>query len=132
MRKFFSGLVLIPLAIVFIVFAVANRHLVTVSFDPFNTANPSVGITLPLFAVIIAVAILGVGAGGMASWFRQRHWRRAARLHEADARQARAELADLRAHAATAARNAPQRLPAPMQTGIGYGASERDKSGATL
>jgi uncharacterized integral membrane protein len=131
MRKFFSGLVLIPLAIVFIVFAVANRHLVTVSFDPFNTANPSVGITLPLFAVIIAVAILGVGAGGMASWFRQRHWRRAARLHEADARQARAELADLRAHAATAARNAPQRLPAPMQTGIGY-ASERDKSGATL
>jgi uncharacterized integral membrane protein len=132
MRKFLSGLVLIPLAIVFIVFAVANRHSVTVSFDPFNTVNPSVGFTLPLFVVIIAVAILGVVAGGMATWFRQGRWRRAARLHETDARQARLELADLRVQAATAARQAPQRLPAPMQPGLGYGPSERDKTGATL
>ena len=56
MRKFLSGLVLIPLAVLFVVFAVANRHLVTVSFDPFNTAAPSVGVTLPLFIVLIAIA----------------------------------------------------------------------------
>ncbi len=131
MRKFFSGLVLIPLAIVFVVFAVANRHFVTVSFDPFNSASPSVALTLPLFVVIVVVAILGVVAGGMATWLRQGRWRRAARLHEADARQSRLELADLRVQAA-AARNAPQRLPAPLPTGIGYGPSERDKTGATL
>ena len=40
---------------------------------------------MPLFVVIIAVAILGVGAGGLATWFRQRRWRRAARQHEAEA-----------------------------------------------
>ena len=34
MRKFFSALVLVPLGLIFTVFAVANRHLVTVSFDP--------------------------------------------------------------------------------------------------
>ena len=131
MRKFFSGLVLIPLGLVFIVFAVANRHLVTVSFDPFNSTNPSVAVTLPLFVVIIAVAILGVVAGGTATWFRQRHWRRAARHSEADARQARAELADLRARAVTPSRYDQQRLPAP-QAGGGYGATGRDKQGATL
>src|SRR5580698_3209466 len=111
MRKFFTGLVLIPLGLIFIVFAVANRHLVTVSFDPFNSVDPSVAVRLPLFVVIIAVAILGVAAGGSATWFRQRHWRRAARQHEADARQVRAQLDDLRAHVATA-RGHQQRLPA--------------------
>ena len=130
MRKFFSGVVLIPLGLIFIVFAVANRHPVTVSFDPFNSTDPSVALTLPLFVVIIAVAILGVAAGGIATWFRQRHWRRAARQHEADARQARAQLADLRAAAATS-RGDPQRLSAPSQGG-GYGVSGRDKQGATL
>jgi uncharacterized integral membrane protein len=130
MRKFFTALVLIPLGLIFIVFAVANRHLVTVSFDPFNSSDPSAGVTLPLFVVIIAVAILGVVAGGCATWFRQRHWRRAARQHEADARQARAQLADLRAAAVTS-RGDPQRLPSPSQGG-GYGPSGRDKQGATL
>ena len=96
MRKFFTAVVVIPLGLIFIVFAVANRHLVTVSFDPFNSTDPSIAVTLPLFVVIIAVAILGVAAGGSATWFRQRHWRRAARQHEADARTALAQLADLR------------------------------------
>src|SRR5260370_16605873 len=76
MRKFFTGLVLIPLGVIFVVFAVANRHAVTVSFDPFNSTDPSLGVRLPLFVVIIAVAILAVVAGGPATWFRQRHSRR--------------------------------------------------------
>lgn len=132
MRKFFTALVLIPVAIIFIVFAVANRHLVTVSFDPFNSSNPSVGVTLPLFVVIILAAILGVIAGGMATWFRQGRWRRAARLHEADARLARTELADLRVHTASGSRYTAQRLPAPLSAGSLATAGERDKSGATL
>src|SRR5437879_13821342 len=82
MRKFFTALVVIPLGLIFIVFAVANRHFVTVSFDPFNSTDPAIAVSMPLFAVIIAVAILGVAAGGMATWFRQRHWRRAARQRE--------------------------------------------------
>ncbi|WP_407149481.1 lipopolysaccharide assembly protein LapA domain-containing protein [Bradyrhizobium sp. ORS 86] len=128
MRKFFTALVVIPLGLIFIIFAVANRHWVTVSFDPFNSVTPTIAVTLPLFVVIIASAILGVLAGGIATWFRQGRWRRAARQHEADARRARAELADLRAAAARG--DAPQ-LPAPSQTGF-YGSAGRDKQGATL
>ncbi len=96
MRKFFKVLVLVPLAVIFVVFAIANRRPVTVSFDPFNLATPSIGATLPLFVVIILVAILGVVAGSMATWLSNRHWRREARRHEEDAREARAELALLR------------------------------------
>ena len=130
MRKFVNALVVIPLGIFFVIFAVANRHLVTVSFDPFNSTTPVVAVTLPLFVVIIAVAIIGVAAGGMATWFRQGRWRRAARQHEADARQARAQLADLRT-SMPALGGEQQRLPAPLQGGF-YGSAGRDKQGATL
>jgi uncharacterized integral membrane protein len=130
MRKFFTALIVIPLGFVFVVFAVANRHFVTVSFDPFNSTDPSLAISLPLFALIIAVAIVGVLAGGLATWFGQRHWRRAARRHEADARDVRAQLADLRAQASVS-RADPQRLSLPSPGGL-YGASGRDKQGATL
>jgi uncharacterized integral membrane protein len=128
MRKFLTALIVVPVAILFLVFAVANRHLVTVSFDPFNSSDPSIGARLPLFVVLIVVAIVGVVAGGSATWIRQRHWRRAARQHEADARRARAELADLRAAASVLqpAQRPMQSLPAP------YAAGERDKAGATL
>ena len=129
MRKFFSALTVIPLALLFTVFAVANRHLVTVSFDPFNSRDPSAGVTMPLFIVIIAVAVLGVVAGGTATWLRQRHWRRAARQHEADARQAQAQLAELRAGATS--REESRFLALPPQ-GTGSGTGGRDKQGATL
>jgi len=99
MRKFLNAILFIPLGLIFVVFAVANRHAITVSFDPFDSRDPSLGVTLPLFVVLIAVAIFGVVAGGAATWIAQRHWRRAARRHEADAAQARMELADFKAAA---------------------------------
>ena len=132
MRKFLTALIVVPLGLLFVVFAVANRHFVTVSFDPFNTRDPSVSLTMPLFAVIIVVAILGVVAGGTATWFRQRHWRRAARQHEADAKLAEAQLAELRAAAMTPSRGDPRRLLALPPQGAGYAAGGRDKHGATL
>jgi uncharacterized integral membrane protein len=130
MRKFFTALIVIPLGLIFIVFAVANRHLVTVSFDPFNSTDPSIAVTLPLFVVIILVAILGVVAGGIATWFRQRRWRRAARQHEADARAAKAQLADLRA-GALSSHGDSRHLPALTLGGL-FAATGRDKQGATL
>jgi uncharacterized integral membrane protein len=130
MRKFLTALIVIPLGLVLVAFAVANRHFVTVSFDPFISDDPSLSVTLPLFLLLILVGALGVLAGGCAVWFGQRHWRRAARRHEADARTARTELAGLRAQTA-AARPEPQRLAAPAGTGL-YGPIGRDKQRATL
>jgi uncharacterized integral membrane protein len=124
MRKFLNAVISIPLGVILVVFAVANHHMVTVSFDPFNSSDPALGVTLPLFVVVIAVAILGVVAGGSATWLSQRRWRRSARQHEADARELRAQLADWRANAAMAQRRDSNLLPQ-----VGY---RRDKQGATL
>lgn len=92
LRKIFNALILLPLAIVFVIFAIANRHMVTLSFDPFGAPDPALSLTLPLFVVILLAAIAGVAVGGSAAWLRQRRWRQAARRHEADAQAARSQL----------------------------------------
>jgi len=130
MRKFLTALIVIPLGLLLVIFAVTNRHFVTVSFDPFMSNDPALSVTLTLFLLLILVAAVGVIAGGCAVWFGQRHWRRTARRHEADARAARGELAGLRASTAPA-RPDQQRLPAPSGAGL-YGSVGRDKQRATL
>ena len=75
-RKLVSALVLVPLAIVLIAFAVANRESILVSLDPFDQANPALSIRLPLFVLILIVVIAAVILGGIAAWLRQSKWRR--------------------------------------------------------
>jgi uncharacterized integral membrane protein len=112
MRKIITALFLVPLAIAFVLFAVANRESVLVSFDPFDRASPALGVGLPLFALILILLITGVLLGGIAAWLRQGKWRRAARLAEAEARRLRAELAELRqGQAADRVPPAPQDRP---------------------
>ncbi|MGJ4992961.1 lipopolysaccharide assembly protein LapA domain-containing protein [Bradyrhizobium sp. HKCCYLS3077] len=130
MRKFLTVVIVLPLLVLFVIFAVANRHFVTVSFDPFNAVNPALAVSVPLFALIIAVAIAGVIAGGFATWIGQHRWRRAARRHQADAEAARAQVAQLSA-AARANQGSGQSLvpAAPARLFAPYG---RDKQGAAL
>lgn len=134
MRKFLTTLIVLPLALIFIAFAVANRHFVTLSLDPFNSADPAVALTLPLFVVVIVMAGLGVIAGGIATWLGQRRWRRAARRLEGELHDARTRLAGTEASLAQL-RNSQAGDPAgqavsgqiPYFMGIG-----RDKHGAPL
>jgi uncharacterized integral membrane protein len=95
-RKVVTALVLIPLAIVFIAFAVANRRTVTVSFDPFDPSEPALSVAVPLYVLILALIVGGVIVGGVAAWLRQGKWRWRARLAESQARELRAENEQLR------------------------------------
>lgn len=70
---------LVPLAIVLIMFAVANRGVVNVSFDPFDPAQPALAVRMPLFLLIFVTLITGVVLGGFAAWLRQGRYRRATR-----------------------------------------------------
>jgi len=96
LRKIVAAVILIPLAIVIVAFAVANRQIVTVSLDPFSPEHPASSVTLPLFVLVIGLLIVGVVIGGAASWLRHGHWRRTARRFERDIRELRSELASLR------------------------------------
>jgi uncharacterized integral membrane protein len=114
-RKIITGIIVVPLAVIIIVFAVANRQAVTVSFDPFSTTSPAYAASLPLFVLIFIVLILGVIVGGAAAWLRQSPWRRTARKLDADVQALHAELETIRRQFGTQAQPAPpasfQRLP---------------------
>ena len=96
LRKIVSALIVVPLAVVIIAFAVANRQTVTVSFDPFSLVSPAYAGTLPLFVVIFVVLILGVLVGGFAAWIRQSKWRRSARRLDGEVRALRDEMETIR------------------------------------
>ncbi len=105
MRKLVAVVLLIPLAVVAITLAVANRQTVVVSFDPFDQANPAFVLALPLFALILELVIVGVVIGGIAAWLRQGKWRRAARLAQAQARELRADIDRLKRRMGAAERS---------------------------
>lgn len=92
-RKVVTAVILVPLAIAIVAFAVANRQMVTVSFDPFSSANPAYAASLPLFVLIFILLILGVIIGGIAAWLRQAKWRRLARRLEGEVHALHEELA---------------------------------------
>jgi uncharacterized integral membrane protein len=108
MRKFITAVILIPLAAVIVLFAVANRSAVTVSFDPFDSAQPALALTLPMFVLAFVLVGLGVLVGGIAAWLRQHRWRQRARRAEAETRDLRARL-----DAEGARRPPPSALEAP-------------------
>src|SRR6266567_1980754 len=81
-RKLVTALLLVSLALLLVSFAVANRQTVTVSFDPFDQANPALVIPLPLYQLIFILLIVGALVGGSAAWLRQAKWRRRARHAE--------------------------------------------------
>jgi len=84
MKRLLKFIVIAPFALIFIAFAYANRHFVTVQFDPFASGDiPAFSLTAPLFAVIIMTAIFGVLAGGIVTWIAQGRYRRAARQNRA-------------------------------------------------
>jgi uncharacterized integral membrane protein len=113
LRKILTAIVVIPLAIILIVFAVANRHAVTVSLDPFASNEPAVSLTLPLFALIFAVLIVGVLIGGAATWLRQGRWRWVARRMEAELRNLRAKIMALEGGQGSSAQDLQQRRREP-------------------
>ena len=90
-RTFFKALILVPIAVLLILLAVANRQWTGVSLDPFSSEPPALAVHLPLFLVILLTLVLGVIVGGIAAWRRQRKWRAAARRLDTELRDARAE-----------------------------------------
>jgi uncharacterized integral membrane protein len=107
-RKFVTVAILIPLAIVIVMFAVANRETIAVSFDPFDTAHPAYALRLPLFVLIFVLVAVGVVVGGIAAWLRQHKWRTRARRAETEARELRDRL-----EAETLRRNMPVPVDRP-------------------
>ena len=101
MKSWLKFILVAPFAILFVAFAYANRHFVTVEFDPFASGDvPAFSITAPLFVVLIMTAVFGILAGGIVTWLAQGRYRKATRQNRAEADRFRAEAAALRANEA--------------------------------
>ena len=91
MARFFKILIALPVAVVLVALAIANRQVVTVSFDPFvDPAASAAVVTAPLFVLLFLALIVGTFLGGVASWLRQGVNRRRARHARDEAQRLRA------------------------------------------
>lgn len=79
MKQIISWLIGLPAAIVLIAFALANRTLVSVSFDPLSSDAPWFALSLPIWVLLFAGIFLGLIIGWVGSWINQGKWRKAAR-----------------------------------------------------
>jgi uncharacterized integral membrane protein len=84
-RRLAFLIILLPVAIVLIALAVANRTPVQFTADPFNPGNPLLSWQAPLFALLFLALITGLLIGGLVTWFAQGRYRRLARERKAEA-----------------------------------------------
>jgi uncharacterized integral membrane protein len=112
MRRLLSALIVVPLALLLIALAVANRKLVALSLNPFDGTS-GFGLEAPLFLFLFGAFALGLVVGGFATWLGQGAWRSMARTQAREAtswrRQAERLEKELEGPAATPNR---ARLPA--------------------
>jgi Lipopolysaccharide assembly protein A domain len=92
MTRFLIAILSLGVAALLVAFAIANRNLVTVSFDPFDPTAPAYVVTLPLYLLDFVILILGVALGGIVAWFNQGKRRRYRRRLESELMRVRAEL----------------------------------------
>ncbi len=98
MKRVFSWLIGVPVAVLLIGFAVANREFVEVSFDPFSSDAPWASMSAPLWALLFFGIFCGLVVGWCAAWLNQGKWRRASRGALTELTALRAENARLRSN----------------------------------
>ena len=98
LRRIVGWVVLVPLCLVMIVFALANRQPVAVNFNPLvpSEAVTTPGVGVPLFLVLFAVLLVGVIMGGVATWFAQGQHRRDERSYRRESERLSREVEALR------------------------------------
>src|SRR4029079_16295497 len=98
LRRIVGWVVLVPLCLVLIVFALANQQLVVVNFNPLvpSEALTTPGVGVPLFLVLFAVLLFGVLLGGIATWFAQAPHRRDERSYKREAERLNREVSAMR------------------------------------
>lgn len=87
MKRILSWIIMIPFALVVIVFSAVNRELVALDLWPLPHE-----ITVPVFTLVLAVFIFGFLWGGIAAWFSASGNRRRARNAQWRADTAEREL----------------------------------------
>jgi uncharacterized integral membrane protein len=94
MRKFILYTFMMLFGIVLLVFLIANRQPVTISFDPLSTTSPAFAIgPVPLWAALISTMLLGYCLGGLGMWMSAKGTRKKASERKKEIRKLQREVA---------------------------------------
>lgn len=89
-------IILAPIVLFFVLLALANRHIVSVKFDPLagpDSLLPTLDV--PLFSVLFTGLLLGTILGGIGTWISQGKHRSNARKARQNAKKWQAEAEQL-------------------------------------
>jgi Lipopolysaccharide assembly protein A domain len=93
MHRLVRYLIVLPVALLFIAFSIANRSLVGVRLDPFAGLEEPAAVELPLFILLVCALVIGLIFGGGIVWFAQGKHRKAARIAQRETERLRQEAA---------------------------------------
>ena len=88
MKRIAGLFILLPIGILIVALAVANRQVVTVSIPPQVGDAPLYSFSLPLFALLFAMLFVGMLIGSFATWITQGKHRKQARIQKVEATKA--------------------------------------------
>ena len=92
MRRIFRWIIGLPIVLVVIAFAVANRQWTTLSLDPFTSESPVLSISMPLWMLFIFGVFVGIVIGWAGCWVAQAKWRKLSRERRTEIAQLQSEL----------------------------------------
>jgi uncharacterized integral membrane protein len=84
-KRIVSLVIFVPLGIVLIVLAVANRQSVTLALNPFRPEDTLLSLTAPLFLLVLLALLFGMAIGSFVTWWSQGKHRRQARIEAREA-----------------------------------------------
>jgi uncharacterized integral membrane protein len=113
--KLLGWVIAVPVGLIVIAFAVANREAVEVRFDPLPYA-----VEIPIYAVALGAIIFGFVVGAVIRWLFDHRWRRLARLRGRRIRALERESDRLR-----------ERLERDLDTGLAAEPLSRAAAGAS-
>ena len=87
LKRLVFVIVVLPIALLLVALAVANRQDVSLNYNPIQPDMPGMQLTAPMFVFMFIVFALGMIVGSMATWLKQSRYRRAARTKEAEAEE---------------------------------------------
>jgi uncharacterized integral membrane protein len=103
LKRILTLAIFVPLGIVLVVLAVANRQIVTLALNPFRPDDSVLALSAPLFLFLFLAVLLGMVIGSAVTWWSQGKHRKQARIEAREAIKWQTE------HKATVAPNvAPQ------------------------
>ncbi|MEP0945042.1 MAG: LapA family protein [Rhizobiaceae bacterium] len=88
MKRIAGLLIFLPIGILVVALAVANRQVVTLAIPPQVGDAPLYSFSLPLFALLFAMLFFGMLIGSFATWVTQGKHRKQARVQKVEATKA--------------------------------------------